>query len=453
MTLNRNHIPQPGAPRLFHFPEFERIQLSNGLKLIYAYRNDLPLVNLNLCIRPSVLLDPPGKEGLANITAALMDEGTAKRSSTQTAEDLEMIGAQLDIHADWKAVYLELNTLEWHLEQAVEIFSDIAVNPAFPQHEFDRIKKELIAERMRAHDNAARVSAERFTGFLYKDLRYAVPVEGTKESIENLQLEDVQKFFKTHFLPSRAVLIAAGSVDKEKITALAEKYFGGWQGMEEAVLPDLKFNEPDETEVYLIDKPGAAQCELRMGHLGIERSNPDYYAVTLMNEILGGFFLSRINMNLREKHAYTYGANSGFTFRPGKGPFSVSAAVHNKNIADAVREVLYEIRRLQDEPVGAEELENARGQLIEVFPIAFETIEQTALGLANIFVSDLEDDYYHTFREKIAAISSSDVQKAAQKYLHPDQTIVVVCGSRKIVEQQLAGHYKTTVYDSHGRLQ
>ncbi len=451
MIFDRKQIPQPGAPRPFHFPEFERARLSNGLELLYAYRTDLPLVCINLCLRPSALLDPAGKEGLANLTAALIDEGTTKRTSTQIAEDVEMIGALLDIHLDWKAFYMELNTLEWHLEKALEIFSDILINPVFPMHEFERIKKELIAERIRSRDNGARISAERFVNFLYRDFRYAMPIEGTESSIENLQLEEVHNFYKTHFIPSRAALIVVGAVDKVKIINLAEKYLSSWQGKAEYVLPELSFERPAETKVYLIDKPGAAQCELRMGHLGIERSNPDYYAVTLMNEILGGFFLSRINMNLREAHAYTYGASSGFSFRAGKGPFSVSAAIHNENIAAAVKEVLYEIKRLQDEAVSDEDLHNARGQLVGVFPIAFETAEQMALGLANIQVSDLADDYYSTFRERISELNKEDIQRTAKKYLHPENTIIVVCGDREIIEEQLSGQYEVEVYDLFGQ--
>jgi len=231
---------------------------------------------------------------------------------------------------------------------------------------------------------------------------------------------------------------------------LAQKYFSGWQGKAACKLAGLDFRQPPKTRLFLIDKPGAAQCELRMGHLGIERSNPDFYAVTLMNEILGGFFLSRINMNLREEHAFTYGASSGFSYRKGKGPFSVTAAIHNDNIAQAVAEVLKEIIRLREEDVSAEELENARGQLVGIFPIAFETAEQVALGLANILTSALPDDYYHTFREKISQVSLQDVRRVAQKYLHPDQTLIVITGDRNIVEEPLRKAFDVQVFDARG---
>lgn len=451
MILDRNRIPRPAAPRPFHFPEFKRLKMENGLEIIFARRNTLPMVSVNLCLKISALLDGRGKEGLANLTAALLTEGTKNRSSSEIAEELESIGAVYGTHADWKALYAELNVPEWHLPRAMEIFSDMLLHPVFPQDEFERVQKELLTERRRVADNPAKLAAERFIAALYSTSRYALPVEGSEQSISRIRRSDVADFYKRYFKPSHAALIVVGSPEKKDILRLAGKYFSDWRGSSAAVLPKLHFDQPQSNVVYLVDKPGAAQCEMRMGHLGLERSNPDYYAVTLMNEILGGFFLSRINMNLREEHAYTYGASSGFSYRPGKGPFSVSAAVHSEHITAAVKEVLKEMRRLQDEKVSAEELDNARGQLIGVFPIAFETTEQVALGLANILVSDLADDYYQTFRDRIAEITREDVQAAAKKYLHPGQTIIVVTGDRAVVEEPLRKEFELSIYNVNGK--
>jgi len=450
MTIDRNRIPRPGAPRPFNFPDFERIRLANDLEIIYAFRNDLPLVSVNLCLQPSALLDPPGKEGLANLTADLLVEGTQTRSSTQIAEELEMIGAQYGSHTDWKAVYVEVNTLERHLETALEILADMILQPAFPQKEFTRLQRELITERLRVVDNPAKMAAEYFVHFLYEGMRYAFPIEGSQDSLHNILSSDVLKFYQKHFKPNRASLIVVGSVSREKVLNWAGKYFSGWQGKSDDKLAEPECKQPQRTRLFLIDKPGAAQCELRMGHLGIKRSNPDFYAVTLMNEILGGFFLSRINRNLREEHAYTYGASSGFSYRKGKGTFSITAAIHNDNIAPAIAEVFKEIKRLREEDVSTEELENACGQLVGIFPIAFETAEQVAVGLANILTSALPDDYYHTFREKISRVSLHDIRRVAHKYLHPDQTLIVVTGDRTRIEEPLRQAFEVQVLNAKG---
>jgi len=187
-----------------------------------------------------------------------------------------------------------------------------------------------------------------------------------------------------------------------------------------------------------------------MGHLGIERSNPDYYAVTLLNEILGGYFLSRINMNLREEHGYTYGAGSAFSYRPGRGPFHISAAVQSEHTAPAVQEVLKEVSAIRTEKISEEELQNAHGQITGLFPIAFETADQVSLGLSNIVLSQLPDNYYNTYRDNISAVTREDIFDSAQKYLHPDKMQIVVTGDRETIEKDLRESFEVTVYDVQG---
>jgi len=452
MQLNRSTPPKATEPRPFHFPDFERFYLDNGLEVLFVQRTEFPLLSVSMNIKSSALADPTGKEGVANLVSELLSEGTKKHSSGDIAEAFEFIAAIFSAHTDWNAIHLDLNTLSQHADQALEIFSDIVLNPLFPEEELERIRKELLTERIRVADNSAKVNSEQFIHELYTNLRYALPVEGKADSISAIQRQDVQKFYDAYFHPNNASLIIVGDLDLNQAKSLCQKHFSDWTGSIEKATVIPEFQQPSQTEVHLVHKPDAAQTELRMGHLGIERKNPDYFAVTLLNEIFGGYFLSRINMNLREKNGFTYGAGSAFSYRKGLGPFHISAAVQSEHTAAAVKEVLIELEAIKKEAVTEEELQNARGQMVGLFPIAFETGDQIAMGISNIIISDLADDYYNTFRDLISKVTREDILKAAQKYLHPQKILIVVTGDRNVIEADLRQSFNVTVYDVLGNV-
>jgi len=449
--IDRTQKPAPQKPRPFHFPDFQRYRLKNGLQVLIAEQRRFPLINVMLSVHSSALMDPPGKEGVAGLVAALLVEGTQRRNSREIAEELEYLGANFSSHSDWNAMYLELNTLKRHFPAAMDVFADMAMHSVFPERELERLRKETMVERLRVVDAPNKLASERFSGLLYADSRYGLPIEGTEQSLQNIERNDVIDFYKRHVVPGNSTLIVVGDVRSEAVLAHMEDLFGEWEPKQQIPAEELVFKQPEKTVVALVHKPGAAQTELRMGHLGITRSNPDYYAVTVMNEILGGYFLSRINMNLREEHGYTYGAHSLFFYRKGLGPFFVTAAVHSENTADAIREVLKEVDRMRREMVSEDELESAKGQLIGVFPIAFETADQVALGLSNIVISQLPDDYYHTFRERIAGITRQDVLRVAREYLLPEKMLIVVAADRSLVEADLKKSFELRVFDAHGQ--
>ncbi len=450
-NIDRSRIPPAGAPRTFNFPQFTRFESTNGLKVLVTGEDQLPLVNATLCFPGSALLDPAGKEGTAYLTAELLTEGTTKRSSVDIAAELEYLGAHYASHCDWNALYLEMNVISRHLDRAMEVFADMALYASFPQDEFERVRDEILVERMRSVDNPGKVASERFTNLLYGDHRYGLPIEGTEPSLKKITRDDVRRYSDRYLRAGNAVLILVGDITEQKARDIVEAGFSRWKTGSAPEVGSAAFDQPQKTSVALVHKPGSAQAELRIGHLGIERDNPDYYAVTLLNEILGGYFLSRINMNLREKHGFTYGAHSVFSYRPGRGPFFISAAVHTENTVQAIQETLQEIRKIRTEKVREEELENARGQLIGVFPIAFETAEQVALGLANIVLSRLPDDYYQTFRNRINAITADDILRVAAKYLDPDRMLIVVTTDAGQVEKDLGREFEVRVFDTRGK--
>ena len=450
--LNRTEAPHPKVPRNFRFPEFKRFFLKNGLEVLLIERSDFPLISVNLCIKSSALFDPENKEGTANFVSEMLSEGTAGRTSTQIADELEFIAANFSTHADWNTIHLSMNTLAQHLNTAMELFSDMLLHPVFPEHEIERVRKEMLTDRLRLVDMPSKLAAEQFVRFLYQPLRHALPIEGVEKSLKKITRADINAYYKKYFKAKNASLVLVGALSETEARRTTERYLNDWQPGTPIRFAEAEFKQPEETHVRLIHKPGSAQSELRMGHLGLQRSNPDYYTVTLLNEILGGYFLSRINMNLREKHGYTYGASSSFSYRKGIGPFHISGAIQTEHTAAAIREVLSELQTIRSEQVSEEELENARGQLIGLFPIAFETADQIANGLLNIITFELDDDYFNTFREHLLQVTRNDIFLAANKYLLPDQLEIVVTADRELVEEQLKKYFPVNVYDDKGNV-
>ncbi len=448
---DRTTVPLPAKPKPFHFPEFRRHRLNNGLELLCASHKSLPILSVSLVVNCPAKADPAEKEGTVNLIGKLITEGTGNRSRQDILNELEFIGALYGAHNDWNAIYVEMNVLTKYIDRAMTIFADIARNPSFPEKEFERTRREIIINRLRTLDNAARLCSEHFIRRLYGDLRYGTPLEGTEASIRNITREDLIRLYETYFIPANAVLIMVGDLSDNEFIQIAGQYFSEWPPARKPDQPVQQFSMPEKLSVSLIHKPGAVQSEVRIGHPGIERKNPDYFAVTLMNEILGGYFLSRINMNLREDKGLTYGAHSAFSSRKDRGTFYVNAPVHAQATAEAIIEIIKEIENIRKNPVTTEELQNARGYLVGVFPIAFESGDQLAAALANITVFELPDDYYANYREKITRVSAEDIQQAAQKYLHPGRLQVVVTADRNLVEENLKKHFRLEVYDVHGK--
>jgi zinc protease len=448
--LDRSQIPIPEELRPFRFPDFEQIKLSNGLLVIVAAQNHLPLVSVNLCLNASGLTDPVGTEGLSYLLTETLFEGTKEKTSTEIANALELLGTNYYTHADWNAIQIEINSLSKNLDASMMLYAEVLKHAVFPEREVERVKKELIIERQRVSDNPAKLSNE----FLYKQMynghRYGIPLEGDLASIQKIKRDHLLKYYKSIFIPNESAIIFAGDISREKALKLAEDHFGDWRPGKLFSIPKFAGTYPKTLEISLIHKPGAAQAEMRLGHLGIERADSDYYAITLLNEIFGGYFLSRINMNLREKHGYTYGASSVFSYRKIRGPFLIAASVQNEAIDKAVQEVIYELERIQSEFVSDEELANAKGYLTGVFPVAFETVDQVAMGLANLVIFRLEQDFYQNYPSHINNVTQDEILRAAKKHLHPDKMHVVITGDRTKLEDRLKGLGRLSVFDLNG---
>lgn len=445
-NLDRAQIPTPAQPRPFNFPLFEKFKLANGLNVVFAAHTKLPLITMQLVIHSGAPEDPPGKEGTASLLSDLLPEGTKTKSSYEISHGFEQLGTQFSTHSDWNGSYLEMICTKAQLTPSMDLLTDVLFNPVFENEEIERQRKRLLTQRLKLADSAARIAQEKFAETLYGNSRFSQPVSGNTAQIKNLSKAGIQEFYDTHYIANNATLIIVGDLSLDEVHQICETYFVNWKTASLQRSAPKIFTQPTASQMHLIHKNDARQAELCMGHIGISRDNPDYFAVILLNQILGGYFLSRLNQNLREDKGYTYGISSRFISRKNySGPFIVGSAIDSDNVHTAVKEIIKEIELLREEEVSADELEQAKGYLNGIFPIAFESGSQIAAGLSNIVIFGLEKDYYRTYREKLSEVTSAEILQAAQKYLFPDKLSTVICTDKNAAEQTLSSSFDINV--------
>ena len=446
--------PKPGAPRAYHFPRFERGALPNGLKLVVAPITKLPLVTITMIADAGAVCDPSGRAGTAQLTAKLLLEGTTSADGAAITDRFERLGASIEAHADWDAAAVTMTTLAENLAPAFALLGEVLRTPAFHQREVERLKNERLAELLQLRAEPRGLADELFTRFLYDDAsRYARPDGGDEESVRALARDDVARFYSDRYSPAGMTLVAAGDVSFEAIETLARDVLGDWRGG--VPRPAASSDKPARAQraVHIVAKPDAPQSELRIGEIGLPRSTPDYFAAVIMNAVLGGLFSSRINLNLREVHGYTYGAHSYFDWRRQSGPWLVATAVESDVTQAAAAEVIKEIERIRAEPVTAEELSLATSYLDGVFPIRYETTAAIASALSMLVVYDLPDDWYDSYRDRVRSVTREDVLSAAQQHLHPERLQMVVVGNPAAIRGRLEeiAFGPVQMYDTTGR--
>jgi len=445
--------PTPGPSRAYHFPRFETRQLPNGMRLLVAPIRKLPVVTVMMVAEAGAISEPRGQEGIAQLTALALLEGSARRTGVELTERLERLGAAVESSADWDVALASMTVLRTRLRETFGLLAEVIGEPAFPDREIERLKSERLAELLQMRTEPRTLASEMFCRFLYEpDSRYALPEAGSEESIAAIDPAGTRAFYEARYRAGGLTMILAGDVIMDEAEKLARDVFGGWTCAEPAKVT-LRVAPARETRaVHIVDKNDAPQSELRIGHVGIPRSHPDFYDVLVMNAVLGGLFSSRINLNLREEHGYTYGASSSYDWRRHAGPFVVSTAVRSDVTDAAVREILAEIDRIRAETVPEEELTLATSFLEGVFPIKYETTNAIAHALANLVIYDLPTDYFERYRSRIREVTPTRVLLAAQRHLHPDKLQVVVVGDAGVVREPLE-RLRTgpaTVYDSEG---
>lgn len=428
--------PTPGPAREYHFPRFSKHVLDSGITVIVATVTKLPLVSVATVIDATAILDPIGKEGVAELTAQALREGTPERNGVQLALDLEKLGTSLEAGADWDSTVASMTVLKSNLKSAFSIFADALLSPAFREEDIERLKAERLAERIQILDEPRGLADESFARFLYEpNARYSAPMSGSSKSVSAITRDDVQGFYRENYSPNGATVILAGDLTIDEGIELVSSTLGKWSGTQKDQKIKADNAARNSRAVEIIAKPDAAQSELRIGHVGVPRTHPDYFSIVVMNAVLGGLFSSRINLNLREAHGYTYGASSYYDWRRQSGPFVISTAVQSEVTAAAISETLKEIDGMRDKEIGEDELTLATSYLEGVFPIRYETTSAIAGALVNMVTFGLPENYFDTYRQKIASVTTQDVLTAAKKHVKPEELQVTVVGNPDLIRE------------------
>jgi len=437
MTDFRAAAPPPGPPRPYHFPDVTRKTLGNGLRILVAENHAAPLLSVRALVRSGADHDTAEVAGLASLTADLLDEGAGDRDTVRLAEDLGLLGASLGTGADWDATYVSIDVLSRNAAPALELFADVVRRPQLPSDALERVRSERLMELLQQRDEPAAIAAKRFSGLIYGSGAYGNSVSGNAESVARITLDQVRGYYSTHFTPNNTAIIVAGDVDANETIALLERLFGDWPQAAEAQRPVIAPQRFDSNRIYLIDRPTAVQSEIRIGHLGVPRACDDYFPLSVMNALLGGVFNSRINLNLRERHGYTYGARSTFAFRRQAGPFVVAAPVRNEVTRESVEEVFAELRRMRSGDVEPGELNDVKNYLIGVFPATVQGSSDIAGRLLDMELYDLPHDYFDRYRDNIASITKEQIEEVARKYIDPDRAVIVIVGNAAQIREPL----------------
>jgi zinc protease len=399
----------------------------------------LPLVSVIVVVDAGAAGDVPGRDGLAMLTAAALAEGTLDRDGPALVEAFERLGATVDSGAEWDDATVQLTVTPARFDDAMVLLAEVVTAPRFAEGDVERLKAERLAELLQQQVEPRGLADERFARAVYAPAsRYARAAGGSPATVRALDATQARAWHTLRYGSATTTLVVAGDVTPETVQSAVERHFGSWSqpgAPTPAVHPQARTTE---RAVHVVAKPDAPQSELRVGHVGLPRAHRDYFSVVVMNAVLGGLFSSRINLNLREDHAYTYGAHSGFNWRRAAGPFVVETAVKTEVTDAAVREILLEIDRIRDAEVTAEELDLATKYLAGVFPIRYETTGAVASALAIATVYGLPDDYFSTYRQRIAAVSRSDVLTAARAHLHPESLQVLAVGDAAAITEPLA---------------
>lgn len=437
-ALDRSRPPARGTFEDFDFPPVERRAQASGLDLRIAHLPRLPVASVNLFMRAGEAALRPENAGLATVAADTIEGGTRKRSGSEMAESLERIGARMSASAGWEGTSVSLSCLADRLPAALAILAEAALEPSFPEVEVERVvEQQLAAIRQRKMDPsslASDVAAERYFA---APVPYARNIRGTADSVASFASTHLAGFADANYRPKRGGLVVGGDLEPDEVERLVTQYFGAWRGEPGARVHFDAEPRTRERRVSLVHRPGAVQSEIRVGHVGAARTDPDYFALRLANMVLGGMFTSRLNLNLREKHGFTYGVRSRFVFRSSPGPFQVSTAVGNDVTAPAVREIMLEIERMAAEGPSAEELAAARDYAAGVFGLQLETAAQVTSRVGQLIVYGLPDDHFDRYREAIRAVTRQEATAAARRHLRPREAQIVVVGDADVVRAPL----------------
>jgi zinc protease len=440
MSFDRSRPPASGPVRPYHFPEIRRAMLSSGVPILVAEVHHFPVVTLGVVLPAGGVQEPAAAAGLASLTAELLDTGAGERSGPEIAETVEGLGVDLGAGTGWETSQLELTALRTRLDAALPLMADLLLRPTFPEHEVERLRAERLADLSQRRADPRGLANMMAARFIFADESpYSRPLDGHPETVQGILRSDVATFHGDRYLGRGAGIVVAGAVRFQEAVRLAEEHFGE-VGTGGTSVPTVSVEPRSRTRTLtVVHRAGAVQSEIRVGHAGPPRSTPDFFPLLVGNTILGGAFSSRLNLNLRERNGFTYGAHSSFAMRRSGGVFSVSTAVQTEVTGPALTEILSELEGIRQSEVTAAEIDDARSYIAGIFPLRLQTTEGVAGRLVELLVHGLEEDFWDTYRDRVLTVAPEQVQAAMQEHVRPDRLAVVVVGDADAVVPAMEG--------------
>jgi zinc protease len=434
--VDKSLKPVPSEEISFSLPEIEKFSLSNGLEVFFIRKTKLPILQFNLLVKAGSFLDPENKKGLSNLFSLTVDEGAGKYSALELSDEFDLLGSNFSVYSSEDNVYFSLQTLTENLDRSLELFSAVIKSPHFNDTDFNREQRKVITHILQQQDEPDEIADMIYDHIIFgKSNPYSSPTIGYDEDIKNISVNDVKSFYSDYILPNNSKLVVVGNISKTELIEILEHSLDGWKAKDN--LFNISFPiAVNEKNIFLFDKKDSVQSEIRIGHTAPKRNENDFFAKTILNNILGGQFSSRINLNLRENKGYTYGANSRFTYLKESAYFQATTSVSGENTGNAVKELMNELEGIKT-GITVEEVDFAKSSLIRKFPSNFETYKQIASNLISMVIHSLPEDYFNTYIENIIAIDKVHINNAAIKYIHPDKAIVVIVGDKDKIMNQL----------------
>jgi zinc protease len=437
LQVDRDRLPVPGPTRVFPFPAIEKSVLANGLRVWTVHHTQVPLVAFTLLVRRGAASDPAGKDGLAAVTADMLDEGSGERSAIEMHEALARLGAQFDTDIGSDATVISVTVLSRFTRNAVDLLSDVVVRPAIREADFSRVRQLRLHRLTQLRDMPGAVADRAFLKLIYGAHPYGHSPIGTEASLASMDVDSARAFHARAIRPEVSTLIAVGDCDHREMVRMAAEAFADWTGAGDGERPD-EGSLPHSARLNIVPRPRAPQSELRIGQVSVPRDTPDYHPLVVANTILGGQFVSRINLNLREDKGLTYGARTAFEFRRRSGPFVLQVSVQTSGTARAIAESLGEIAGIRgSRPVTPAELDLGIAALTRGYARSFETGEQIGRAALQLALYDLPDDYFEQFVPRIEAVTAEDVARVMTRHLDPARLVTLVVGDLDVIGSDL----------------
>ena len=452
--LDRTKVPEPGKTPELHVPAWTKTQLANGATLIVSERPGLPLVSFSMTfIGGANQFEPVGRRGLAAMTGSMLSEGTPSKSGDQLSDALQLLGTTVNVSMGAEDGTLSFVSTTRNFEGTLAILSDMMLNSTFPPEALERLRGRTLISLTQQKDQPTVVGGQVFAKVLY-GTAHPYGQRPNEASVKAITRDDVVAFQKAYFQPGRAIITVVGDVKAPQVKAAVEKAFAAWTKAGEKPSFDYpKLPEKQPATIYLVDKPGAAQSVVNIGLPGPPRNTPDYFALQVLNTILGGQFQSRLNANIREQKGYSYGVGSSFAYGKGPGPFRAGGSIFLDKTDAALIEFMKELKGIVGEkPITDEELQTAKDSLIQGLPQRFSSVSAIGNSITSLQVLGLLDNYYQNYAKAVSAVTKEDLTRVANLYIDLNHLAIVIVGDRAKIEAPLKATNiaPITILDSEG---